>query len=148
MNKQVFIIIGSVIVLILLAVWVYLLFFGTADTADDVFANLGLNGEEDTTIVVAPIVEEEQPLVNMERPKLRQLTTKPVAGFNEVQHTASSTPVLYYAEMGTGHIYTINLQSGEEVRISGTTIAQANEALFSHDGATVAIASFSNTKNL
>lgn len=146
MNKQVFIIIGAVIVLILSGIWVYLLFFGTPDTADNVFANLGIDGEEDTTIVEAPVVAEE-PVVNMTRQKLRQLTTKPVAGFKQVQRTASSTPELYYAEMGTGHIYTINLESGEEVRLSGTTIAQANEAVFSGDGSTVAIASFSNTKN-
>jgi hypothetical protein len=147
MQKQVFIIIGAVIVLILVAVWVYLLFFGTPDTANNVFSNLGLNGEEDTSIVEAPVVEEIPPVVNMERPKLRQLTTKPVAGFAEVLLTASSTPVLYYAEMGTGHIYTIDLESGEEVRISGTTIAGANEAVFSEDGKAVAITSFSNTKN-
>lgn len=148
MKQQVFIIIGAVIVLLLVAVWAYLLFFGTPETAEDVFAELGLSGSEDTFVVPPPIVAEETPNINMGRAKLRQLTTKPVIGFTEVA-TATNTPSsLYYAEMGTGHIFSINLASGEEVRLSGTTVPKASQAEISKDGTIVAIASPTNSKNL
>ncbi len=148
MKQQVFIIIGAVIVLLLVAVWAYLLFFGTPETADDVFAELGLSGSEDTFVVPPPIVVEETPTVNMERSKLRQLTTKPVIGFKEIATATNTVPSLYYAEMGTGHIFSINLGSGEEVRISGTTVPKASHAEISSDGTVVAIASPTNSKNL
>ncbi len=147
MKQQVFIIVGALIVLVLVAVWAYLLFFGTPQTANDVFAELGLSGSEDTFVVPPPIAEEVS-TVNMERPKLRQLTTKPVIGFREIVTATNTVPSLYYAEMGTGHIFSINLGSGEEVRISGTTIPKASVAEISNDGTLVAIASPTNSKNL
>lgn len=148
MKQQVFIIIGAVIVLLLVAVWAYLLFFGTPETADDVFAELGIGGSEDTFVVPPPITVEETPTVNMERSRLRQLTTKPVIGFREISTATNTVPSLYYAEMGTGNIFSINLGSGEEVRISGTTVPQASRAEISDDGILVAIASPTNSKNL
>jgi hypothetical protein len=54
--------------------------------------------------------------------------------------------MLDYVEAGTGHIYSINITSGEEKRISGTTIAQADRAYFSPNGENVAISKNSNTK--
>jgi len=149
MKQKVFIIIGALVVLLLVGVWAYLLFFGTPKSADDVFAELGLSGSEDTSIVPLPeVVPEENPTVNLERPQLRQLTTKPVAGFKEVQTATNTAPLLYYVEMGTGHIFSIDLSSGEEKRLSGTTIAQATRAEISNDGTLVAIASPTNSKNL
>lgn len=149
MKKQFFIIAGTLIIILLLAVWGYLFFFGTPESTDDVFANLGIGGEVDTTYVPPPAVTEEepQPTVNMERAQLRQLTTKPVAGFKEIQVSTTSAPVLYYVEQGTGHVYTIDTETGEEVRVSGTTVPQADKASISSDGTYVAISSFSNTKN-
>lgn len=148
MKKQVFIIIGALIVLLLVGVWAYLLFFGTPKSADDVFAELGLSGSEDTIIPLPEVAPEENPTVNLERPKLRQLTTKPVAGFKEVQTATNTLPALYYVEMGTGHIFSIDLQSGEERRLSGTTIAKASKASISKDGTLVAISSPTNSKSL
>ena len=58
MKKQIFIVAGTLIVVLLLAVWGYLFFFGTPESADDVFANLGLNGEVDTNYVPPPVVEQ------------------------------------------------------------------------------------------
>lgn len=149
MKQQVFIIIGALVVLLLVGVWAYLLFFGTPKSADDVFAELGLSGSEDTVTPLPPPVVEENPTVNLERPKLRQLTTKPVAGFKEIATTTPDTMSdLYYVEMGTGHIFSINLGSGEERRLSGTTVAKATQAAISKDGTLVAIGSPTNTKNL
>lgn len=147
MKQQVFIIIGALIVLLLVGVWAYLLFFGTPKSAEDVFAELGLSGSEDTQIVPQPVPVATS-TVNLERPKLRQLTTKPVIGFQEVTKATSSAAALYYVEMGTGHIFSIDLQSGEEVRISGTTVPKANHADIATNGSLVAISSPTNSKNL
>lgn len=148
MKQKVWIVVGAVTILILIIVWAYLMFFGTPKNANDVFTELGLSGEEDTSFVAAPeIVTEEEATVNMERSKLRQLTTREVAGYIEVDNgTSTNEVILNYAEAGTGHIYSINIITGEEERISGTTIAQANKAVFSPNGQYVAISKNSNTK--
>ena len=145
MKKPLFIIFGILIIVVLIAVWVYLLFF--AKTED----NLGLFNNffgDEVAVEVAPLptasTEENVP-VNLERPPLRQLTTRPVAGFNEVVDINGALEI-YFVEMGTGHLYSINRESGEERRLSGTTIVQAREAYISDDGNTVAIASLTNTK--
>jgi hypothetical protein len=141
MKTKLLIIIAIALVSLLTAVFLYLLFFGAPKNPNDVFTDLGLAGEEDGGTVVPPTpVVEETPVVNMERPRLRQLTTKPVIGFTEV--TSSTSPyTLYYAEAGTGHIFSINLDSGVEERISNTTIAEANFASFSPDGRHVVLRS-------
>lgn len=139
MSQKNLIIIGLGVLIILLGVWVYLMFFPPEHKNDDIFTNLGENGEIDNTIVVDPIATTTQPVVNMDRPRLRQLTTRPVIGFTEVQATSTDPVVIYYAEAGTGHVYKINLTTGEETRISNTTIGEAAVASFSSDGKTVAI---------
>lgn len=148
MNKKLLIIISVVIVLILILVWAYLLFFGTPKSMDSIFTEFGKQGNEDTSIVIPSENEtREESAINSERPKLRQLTTKPVAGFREVISESTAQPILYYVEAGTGHVYSINIDSGEEVRISGTTIPQAYEAAISAKGDFVAITEVSNAKD-
>jgi hypothetical protein len=140
MKQGTLIIIGAIIVILLIAIWVYLLFFGTPKSANDIFSDFNLGGEETGQEIIDPIIEpEEEPVVNMERPRLRQLTTKPVIGFVETQTSTTSPIFVSYAEAGTGHIYTINLESGEEERVSNTTVAEASVATFSPDGKTVAV---------
>ena len=137
--KKTYIIIAAVVtVLILLAVWVYLLF--TPKSPEEIWTGFGFGGEEDPTIVI-PVepTPVEEPVINMARPKLRQLTTKPVVGFVEVQGSTSTAPVLYYAEAGTGHLYTINIETGAETRISNTTVQNASQAVFSPRGTQVAM---------
>lgn len=145
MKKQVLIIIGAIVVLILILIWSYLLFVGTPKSTDEVFTELGMNGETETII---PPAEEtkKNPTVDIASSKLRQLTTKPVIGFREVIDKDSTRPTLLYVEAGTGHIYSIDLQTGEERRVSGTTIPQAIKAKISPDGQHFAISSASNTK--
>lgn len=144
MKKSFLIIFGILIIVVLLALWVYLLFFAKTEENIGLFTNF-IGGEETE---VAPLPEtpvEENVPINLDRPSLRQLTVRPVAGFKEVVDT-NDTLQIYFVELGTGHLYSINLESGEEQRLSGTTKAQAREAYISDDGNTVAIMSYNNTK--
>ena len=150
MKKQIFIIAGAIIVLVLILVWAYLLVFGTPKTTEDIYTDLGLRGEEDTSIVPPTPVEitPEVPLVQVTGEKLRQLTTKAIVGFREIETPPGSDRMVYYVEKGTGHVYSINLKTGIEVRLSGTTIAQASEAEIATTGSFIVIASLGgNTKN-
>jgi hypothetical protein len=131
-----------------MGVWAYLLVFGAPSTTDDVFANLGSGGgvvEEGE--MLPPVVVEEVPLVNVAASRLRQLTTSPVAGFKEVMISTTTPALLYYVEMGTGHVYTINTASGESIRVSATTFPQTVDADISKDGRYYAFRSASASKS-
>lgn len=141
MKRPLFILIGAVIIFLLMAVWVYVLFFTSTKEDPDAFANLDLGNTTDPTYV-AENIPEEQPVVNVNSPQpLRQLTTKPTIGYQEVQPTASSSPVVFYIESGTGHIFSIDLTSGEEQRISATTIPASRVGAITPDGQFVMIQS-------
>lgn len=148
MNNKTLIAAGVIVIILLLAVWVYLMFFGTPKNPDDIFTDLGFGGGTDSGVVTIPPPPEEpeEPVVNVDRPRLRQLTTKPVIGFVEVQATTTDPILVLYTEAGTGHVYEINLTTGEENRISNTTVAEAAEAAFSPDGRTVAIRAFNHRR--
>jgi hypothetical protein len=67
-----------------------------------------------------------------EGPRLRQLTTEPVAGaalFSKAGETR-----VRYALRGTGHFFETGVVSGEPVRISNQTIPEIVEALWRPDG--------------
>jgi hypothetical protein len=146
MKQSTFIILGIIVILVLVGAWAYLLFSGTPKDANQIFTDLGLGGEEDSGVVIAPEPVVEEPVVNMDRPRLRQLTTKPVIGFTEVRATTSDPVVVYYAEAGTGNVYTIRLDSGEETRVSNTTVPEASYASFSPLGDAVAIRSHNDKR--
>ena len=136
MKRTLFIIGGLVIICLLAGVWAYFLFFGTPNPDGGIFANFDFGNTDDPTVVL-PAIEPEptQPLVDVTSPdRLRQLTTQPVAGFAEVMITASSTPEIRYIEAGTGHIYSIDLETGEEVRVSATTIPLTNTGALTPNG--------------
>jgi hypothetical protein len=147
MKKTTFIIIGIVAVVLLFLVWVYLLIYGTPKSVTGAFTDFGLFGgaAEPTTPESTPIVDT--PIVDVKTEKLRQLTTRPVAGFREYHATTSEPRFILYAEAGTGHIYQINLETGEEVRLSNTTIPNAESAVFSPDQKYVAIRSGYSTQS-
>ena len=143
MKRSLIITVGSVLILIALGVWLYLLFFGTPQSGTDVFTNLGIGGD------TAPVVEQpmstgagqsaqQQTQVDTQSGGLQQLTTRPVAGFG---FTGTSSAQLRYVERGTGHIYEINVDTGAERRVSGTTIPQVVDASFSPEAAHVALIS-------
>lgn len=146
MKQQVLIISGAIIIFLLVAVWVYLLFFGTPKGVQDVFSDLGIVGEETNEIIEEEIVTEN---TETEDQELRQLTTKEVAGFvevNEPDRDLNLLPIIYYAEKGTGHIFSINLETGEENRISGTTVPETNVAKISPNKDWVVFGKHSHTK--
>ena len=134
MKRPLFIIIGVIVVIILLAIWVFVLFFGTPQNGDQ-FANFDFGNTNDPSVVIDEDANPE-PTVDVTGPeRLRQLTTREVAGFQEVRPDASSSPMVYYIELGTGHVYRINLESGEEVRLSGTTIPETRLGAVTPNGA-------------
>jgi hypothetical protein len=143
--KKTLIIIGAVILVLLLAgLWIYVMFFGTPRSVDDVLPSFDAWGGEGVVVqtpVTSPTTTAPTTVVNVSEKVLRQLTTRPVAGYREIRANASSSPELYYVEVGTGHIYSINLTTGTEVRLSGTTIPEAVRADFSANGNYVVIAS-------
>lgn len=133
MKRPLLIILGILFILVLLGVWVYMLLTGTPNNTDR-FNEFGFGDTTDTSIVDFP-TEEDQPYVDVtDAAALTQLTTKPVAGFVEVQLTPSSSPSVHYVESGTGHIYAIDLTTGEEERLSATTIPLTTKAALTPNG--------------
>jgi len=144
MKQKFYIILALAFILLLLAIFIYLFVFGTPKTEEvnPVFNDLGMAGQADNSFVLSPEPNlNGETAGNIERPRLRQLTTKPVVGFVEVQATATDPVSILYAEGGTGHIYQIDFLSGVETRISNTTIAEASFASFSPSGNHVAFRS-------
>jgi hypothetical protein len=146
MQKKFFYLLSGLTVLLLIAAWLYLFLNNNPDMAEDVFSDFGNEGESLPPLVDSTPENNSSNNVNLERSKLRQLTTKQVAGFKEVQVNASSTPGVHYVERGTGHVYSIDLTTGEEVRLSATTFAGADSAHISNDGVFVGISTISNKK--
>jgi hypothetical protein len=138
MDKKLFFVIGSTLVVIILAaIWGYLLFFSAPGTPGT-FTDFGFGSQtEPTTPLLPPETVSEEPVINLQGSKLRQLTTRPVAGYRELTVASSSPRLLRYVEAGTGHLYEINLVTGQEVRVSGTTLAVTSEASISPDGTIV-----------
>jgi hypothetical protein len=146
MKKPIIIVVGVILVIVLALAWAYLLFYGTPKSVEEVFSNFGEEGQVEENLPPPPIVEENtaSTTVNLTSAKLRQLTTRPIAGYKEIPQSSSTPASLYYAEKGTGHVYSISLETGEERRISGTTIPQANRVEFSEDGEFIAITNSDN----
>jgi hypothetical protein len=134
---------GIVLIVLLTGVWMYLLFFGAPEKGA-VFNMFGFGDTTDPNIEEGAATPEQfQPFVdtNNSPEALRQLTTKPVIGFREITSTTSSSTFVYYVEAGTGHIFSLNYDTGEEERISNITVPMARQALISTDGKYVAITS-------
>lgn len=141
MKKSIIVTIGVVLILIVLGVWGYLLFFGTPKGSDEIFANLGIGtggSVTDTGVAIEETSSEEGSQLAMGGASLQQLTTRPVAGFGYV---GTSSKKVRYVEQGTAHVYEIDLESGEESRIAATTIPRVVDAVFSPEGASVALVS-------
>lgn len=138
MKRPLFIIIGIIIVLVLVAVWVYILFFKGQSTEQNTFTDLNFGDTTDTTYVPTDSTgdnDQQETVVDVTGPeRLRQLTTRPVVGYQDVMKDASSTPLVYYVESGTGHIYSIDLVTGQEKRVSGTTIPSSYQAAITPNG--------------
>ena len=136
MKRALIIIAGIVLILTLIGVWVYVLVNGSRDNTPDQFNELNFGDTTDTNFVPStPEPKNDEPVVDVSgSAALRQLTTKPVIGYTEVRTSSTSVPYTYYVEAGTGHIFSINLETGEEKRVSATTIPLARRAAITPDG--------------
>ncbi|HEY4511034.1 MAG TPA: hypothetical protein VJG29_01530 [Candidatus Paceibacterota bacterium] len=76
--------------------------------------------------------EEEGSAVPDTRQTLFLIHDKPVAGF--VSFERGAEPFVRFAERETGHVYEFSFETGEKVRLSGTTVPAVTEALFSGNG--------------
>lgn len=138
--KKTLIIGGSVIViLILLLLWGYLFVFGTPDSAEEVYANLGFSQTSPSDDAPVPTLppEPREPVADepSPRPPLRQITTEPVIGFQPVATTSTTTPpTILYAAADAGHIFHYSSITGERDRLSNISIPRAQVAHFSPDG--------------
>jgi hypothetical protein len=142
MKRSLFIISGVILVVVLIIVWIYVLFIGTPTSVDEQFSDFSLGDTTDTSYEESTTPQEPETVVDMNaNQRLRQLTTRPVAGFTEIQISTSSPIEVRYVEIGTGHVYSINSDTGAEKRISATTIPSAQKAVFSKDGRFVMIES-------
>ncbi len=142
MKRTVFIIIGSIVLLLVFSLWVYLLLFGAPKEINEAFTNLGFGNP--TPIEEYDPALEQTAQLNLAGGALSQLTTRPVAGFAFVEN-ASSTQKIRYVEQGTGHVYEIDLLSGVESRVSGKTHLAVTGAVFAPDGQAVALQSETET---
>jgi hypothetical protein len=127
-----------ILILLLIAVWVYLLFFNT-NTKSDLFSGFGFGDTTDTTVIIPQ--EEVTPIETGIKDRLRQLSLKRVIGYSSINTGASSTPLFYFVEAGTGHVFSLDIQTGTETRISNVTVAQARSASISPDGRHILIGS-------
>lgn len=137
--KQTYLIIGaSTLVLLLVFIWVYLLIYGTPKPVENFFTDFSFSGDSEnlTEIPFIPETDTSQIDVSSDIP-LRQLTTRSVIGFGEKKENGKT--YILYTEGGTGHIYSIDLESGAEIRLSNTTIPNPESAKFSPSGNLVAI---------
>ena len=148
--KKTYLIIGGVTaILLLIAIWVYLLIYGTPKPVEQFFTDFTFSGTSDNTLVEPLLPLETETQVDINTAKLRQLTTRPIIGMGEYTKKEEISKITYirYAEAGTGHIYSINITTGEETRISNATVAGASRVQFSPNGQYAAIASGYTNQN-
>lgn len=130
--KRTLFIIGIIIILILAGILLFLL-LASDDQKRDVFSAFNFGDTTDTSVIDA-VVDLITP-TDDRLAALRQLTLKPVIGMNELLPSASSTATLVlYGEAGTGHIFSLDVVSGTENRLSNITIPAANEVTLSATG--------------
>lgn len=142
MKRTLFITIGSASLLLIFILWVYLFLFGTPRSVDEIVGDFGFNNINATPINANPDLGETRQ-IDLSSGTLYQLTTRPVAGFAFVSSASSSAQILY-AERGTGHIYQIDTNGGNETRLLQKTFVAINRAYFADDGSAVALLGDSN----
>jgi len=148
MKKQVLVATGLFILVGVCALWIYLLVFGVPKDTNDIFADFGFpvarnDGQAGDTLANQ---ENSSTVAVSNAEKLSQLTLRPVAGWQTLT-ISSTTEAVVYAEQGTGHIYEININTGAEERIDGTTVPGTKSTIFSPDGKTVVFISDTEGKN-
>ncbi len=139
--KKTLIIIGVILIILIVGLWAFFFFTGgMPKSTDDVFARFGQSGEA-PQFEPEPEPEEEDyeyaedPTPTQSTKRLRQLTTRPVAGAVAVGNS------IRFVERGTGHVYDIDTRGGAERIVSGTTQPRTLRATFSGKGDAVALTS-------
>jgi hypothetical protein len=131
--KRVFYIIGGIIILLLVGILLFLL-FASKDQKAAIFNKFNINNSTSSDGILNTVVDTLTGDNTGDLAALRQLSTRQVIGELEVDETASSTtPTVYFAEAGTGHIYSVDTVTGSENRISNITVQKAHRALLSRD---------------
>jgi hypothetical protein len=134
MNKPLILTIAIGILLLAIASWLYLFLFGAPQSPEEVFTDLGVLPEgTPVTIVDTTDTNVSTTLVDVAVAGFQQLTARPVAGFSVLDG------VVRYVEQGTGHLFDIDLTSGQETRISNTSVPNVTEAVLSPDGEAVVL---------
>lgn len=141
--------VGGLIIVGLIAFWVYSFLYGNPANSNLSFTDFGIFGNRDEEVPSVTETPVTAPVVNVATAPLRQLTTRPVIGARTWQSSTTSPIMMRYAEAGTGHIFEIDLVSGAEKRISNVSVPTASEAVFSPNGEYVAIRSgYTNTNEV
>lgn len=135
--KKTIIIILAVVLILVGGIWLYLLLFGTPDSSDDIFANLGF-GDNDPVVVTPPTpLPPAEPVVVepvITNYALRLLTTRPVAGAIIIG-TSTANQKVRFVEQGVGHIYEIDLNNSDsESQLINKTKSKVSNAFWSDDG--------------
>jgi len=137
MNKPIIVTAAIVVLLLAIGSWLYLFLFGAPQSPNEVFVDLGIVPTASEENVATDIITNDNDGVSIDIDttvsRLQQLTVRPVAGYWVDNATVR------YMEQGTGHIYEIDTQSGNEERISNTSIPVVTTAIFGPDGTSAVI---------
>ena len=135
MKKPWLLIIAGVLLTTLIGMWLYL-FFGGDEAREDLYNAFGLQGDE-LPFGIEDIFGEDNATSSV--PYLRQISFRQVIGYIPFAASSTTSPYVYIAEAGTGHIYKVDTVSGDEERLSNITIPTASKAVFSPNGQYVAV---------
>lgn len=139
--KKIILIVLSAALLLVMGIWAYLMIFGAPESAEELFADLGFDSTpRDLANDTTPLdTVDTGTQIDINSKPLQQLTMRPVAG--AVIVGTSTTQTVRYVEQGIGHIYEIDLSTGNETRISGETFTRISRAVWSPNGLNVVLIS-------
>lgn len=140
-------IVSGIVLAILLILWIFLFFAGD-DARADLFNALNFGDTTGEGLGLEDFFDTPGEDEAAGQQLLRQLSLRRAAGYAPYAATASSSAVVYMAEAGTGHIYTIDPITGMENRISNITIPTARHAVFSDDKTLAVVGSADNANVL
>ena len=134
MNKPLIITIAIGVLLLALGSWVYLFLFGAPQTPDEVFTDLGITPTSDENIPLNATGTTELPALDLTGAAFQQLTLRPVAGY--VPRSANQ---VVYMEKGTGHLFSIDTSTGQQTRLTNTTIPVATTGYLNADASAMVV---------
>lgn len=142
MNKKAYIILA--LILFLLGMILFLVLRDNEGEEDVPLDPLGFpTGEGDSGLAsregAFDYLNDEDALeqIRNEPLTLAKIVDAPVAGyviFEKEVSTSTTETVVRFAEMGTGHLFELNLDQATSQRISNTTVPKTNEAVWSSGG--------------